>query len=242
MRMRARQGVRVKEGGAGVGLPLRIGARLLCTLGLTALVGRAGPALAQAGEPFSTLRHWVDTQPLAAGFHFVPSGGQGGQLYACRFGGYETIVRVFLVEDRIVKEQVEVELPADRQDAVALGIISRFFYEFYGGRVPLKVLWDEVNNMRTSLARTGLREVSGNYLGFELGLRLDTSPDNSYMSVEQQTWGTLFWRGDASLPRSEWPAARVPGVRPARTVRAHPQRRGQKTSDRMTRIHGTMGE
>ncbi len=200
---------------------MRMRARLWACVAITALVAQAGPARAEGGEPFSTLRRWIATQRLAAGFHLVPSGGEGGQLYACRFGGYETIIRVFLVDDRIVKEQVEVELPADRPDAVAMGIISRFFYEFYGGRVPLKVLWDEVNTMRTTLAQIGLREVSGDYLGFDLGLRLDTSPDNSYMSVEQQTWGTLFWRGDASLPRREWPAARAPG-RPARTVRPRP--------------------
>ncbi len=223
MRMKTR--LAALGGRGGMGLPVRmIGVRLLCILAMTFLVARAGPARAQGGEPFSTLRHWIGTQRLAAGFHLVPSGGQGGKLYACRFGGYETIVRVYLVDERIVQEQIEVELPADRQDAVALGIISRFFYEFYGGRVPLKVLWDEVNTMRTTLARTGLREVSGDYLGFDLGLRLDTSPDNSYMSVEQQTWGTLFWRGDASLPRSEWPAVRVPAVRPTRTLRPRPGR------------------
>lgn len=160
----------------------------------------AAPALAAARQPFSSLERWVAHQRLISGFHRVPGDGGGGELYACRYGGYETIVRVYLVRDRITAEHIEVELPSDRPDAVALGIISHFFYEFLGERTSVRTLWDLANNLRLELARSGLKQVSGRYRGYELGLHLDTSPDNSYMSEEQQTWGTLFWRGDVSLP------------------------------------------
>ncbi|MBU6430014.1 MAG: hypothetical protein KGR26_13450, partial [Cyanobacteria bacterium REEB65] len=188
----------------GHGCQMNLGHTAGLAIGL--VWGLQWPAAAAAGQPIRSLLTWADHQRLVSGLHPVPGEAtRTSTLYACRFGGYETIVRVYVAGGRIVKEQIQVQLPPDRPDAVALGIINSFFAEFYGRPDAVRELWPITTALGGSLSRSGLKQESGEYLGIALSLHLDTSGGNTMRGPDRDRWGTLVWTGQATLPPNRWP-------------------------------------
>ncbi len=155
------------------------------------------PAAALAGGDLRGFEKWLEKGQPHGSFKRISDPGNPGTLYGGRVGSYETIIRVFTVGGRIDREKIEVELPADRRDEIALSIIARFFREFTGMKRNEEELWRVVQGMRGSIYRSGQKRAGADFLGAHLSLHLDTQPNHDLINPERTTWGTLFWRGEA---------------------------------------------
>jgi hypothetical protein len=161
------------------------------------LLGFADPALAAAAPELERFEKWLNTGLPHANFKRVEDPERPGLLYAGRVGEFGTIVRVFVSNGKIVRQKIEVELPSERRDEIALSIIARFFRDFTGMRRNEEELWRQVQGMRSRIYRSGRKEASVDFLGARLSLYLDTQPNYDLIDPERKNWGTLFWRGEA---------------------------------------------
>ncbi|MBM3267853.1 MAG: hypothetical protein FJZ01_09415 [Candidatus Sericytochromatia bacterium] len=157
----------------------------------------AAPAPAEMNGTLAGFEKWLEHGQPHGSFKQISDPGHAGVLYGGRVGNYETIVRVFTENGRIVSQKIEVELPSDKRDEIALSIIARFFREFTGIKRNEEELWRMVQGMRAIIYRTGRKEIGVDFRGARLSLQLDTQPNHDLVNPERTTWGTLFWRGQA---------------------------------------------
>lgn len=170
---------------------------LAAALWVAMAYGGAQPqAVAAMGGALRRFESWLPTIPYSS-FKRLRDAAIPGVLFAGRIGGYDTIVRVWVSGGVIVAEKVEVELPADRSDEIAISIIARFFREFTAQRSHDELLWRTLQNMKGTILRSGRRETSTLFQGAELSLHLDTQPNRELLNPERRSWGTLFWLGVA---------------------------------------------
>lgn len=177
----------------------------------TAVLFRAPlPAAAEVGGQIPAFEYWMNHKMPHGNIKRISDPDHPGTLFAGRVGGYETIVRVYSEGGRITWQKIEVELPSERRDEIALSIIARFFREFTGLKRNEEELWRLVQGMRASIYRTGRKEASTDFAGAKLSLHLDTQPNHDLINPERGTWGTLFWRGEARRlpPRRKSPRER----------------------------------
>lgn len=184
---------------------LLVAAAAAAQIGVPAL-----PATAEAGGQLPAFEYWMNHKMPHGNIKRISDPEHPGILYAGRVGGYETIVRVFTEGGRITRQKIEVELPSDRRDEIALSIIARFFREFTGPKRNEEELWRLVQGMRAHIYRTGRKEASTDFGSAKLSLHLDTQPNHDLINPERGTWGTLFWRGEARRlpPRKKGPRER----------------------------------
>lgn len=158
----------------------------------------ASPAAAEAGGDLRQFEYWLQHKLNHANIKHISDPEHPGLLYAGRVGGFETIIRVYTDSaGRISHQKIEVELPSERRDEIALSIIARFFAEFTGLDRNEETLWRLVQGMRAGIYRTGRKDASVTFKGAKLSLHLDTQPNHDLINPERGTWGTLFWRGEA---------------------------------------------
>lgn len=175
------------------------GPGMLCAALLAASASwLSSPGFAEVGGDLRQFEHWMNHGLPHASFKRISDPGHPGTLYAGRVGGFETIVRIYTDSaGRIAHQKVEVELPSERRDEIALSIIARFFREFTGITRNEEELWRLVQGMRAAIYRSGRKEVSTDFRGAKLSLHLDTQPNHDLINPERSSWGTLFWRGEA---------------------------------------------
>ncbi|MBI6546449.1 MAG: hypothetical protein HY692_06620 [Cyanobacteria bacterium NC_groundwater_1444_Ag_S-0.65um_54_12] len=165
------------------------------------LVVLTDTAHARMGGSRYALERWMERLPHA-NLKLVPDTEHAGLLYAGRIGSLQTILRVYLQDELIEREQLEVELPAAWRDEFALAIMVKFFQEFVGYKKGEQEIWRIVRAMRNNIIRTGRAESHIEYLGAAFSLQLRSPVNDSSINLEEPLWGTLFWQGEATrLPR-----------------------------------------
>ena len=145
-------------------------ALLLCAATVAQLGFMAAPGSAEVGGQLQSFEFWMNHKLPHANIKRISDPDHPGALYAGRVGGFETIIRVLLDNGRIAAQKIEVELPSDRRDEIALSIIARFFREFTGMKRNEEDLWRLVQGMRATIYRSGRKEVSTEFFGAKLSL------------------------------------------------------------------------
>lgn len=167
----------------------------LILAGLVTL-GAPQPAEARMGGTLAEFERYLRTQP-GSNFKRVPDSTHPGTLYAGRLSEFSTIIRVHTEGGKIVRERIEVALPADKRDDYALVIISRFLSEFAGQPGEIRALMDQARAMRGSIIGTGRRSMTTSYRGASITLSLDSSPNEIHPHPTRGSWGLLFWSAEA---------------------------------------------
>jgi hypothetical protein len=167
----------------------------LILAGLFAL-GAPQPAEARMGGTLAEFERYLRTLP-GSNFKRVPDSTQPGTLYAGRLSEFSTILRVHAEDGKIVRERIEVALPADKRDDYALVIISRFLGEFAGHPGEIRALMDQARAMRGNIIGSGRRSMTTSYRGANITLSLDSSPNEIHPHPTRGSWGLLFWSAEA---------------------------------------------
>jgi hypothetical protein len=159
-------------------------------------LGMTQPADARMGGTIPEFERYLRSLP-GSNFKRVPESANPGILYAGRLAEFSTILRVHTEGGKIVRQRIEVALPADKRDDYALVIISRFLGEFAGHPDEFRAVMEQARAMRGSIMGTGRRSMSTTYRGATLTLTLDSSPNEVHPHPTRGSWGLLFWSAEA---------------------------------------------
>ena len=169
---------------------------------LTGLIGLglALPADARMGGSVADFERYLKTLP-GSNFKRVPDSSLPGLLYAGRLAEFSTIVRVHTDGGKIVRQRIEVALPAEKRDDYALVILSRFISEFAGHPGEIQGVMDQARAMRGNIIGSGRRSMTTAYRGVSITLTLDSSPNEIHPHPTRGSWGLLFWSAEAERIR-----------------------------------------
>lgn len=160
------------------------------------------PAWAVMGGERSAFEHYLYRVPRAH-WQVVPDSTDGGSLYAGRIGSFSTIVHVFYDRGRISRQKVEVALPTETRDDVALSILARFLSEFVGHPEEGRAAVGMLRAMRRTLLASGRRSTQMPYRRALYTLTLDSSATEFSAKTIDVPWGVLYWRGEAVARRHD---------------------------------------
>lgn len=163
-------------------------------------VGSALPADARMGGTIPEFERYLKTLP-GSNFKRVPESTQPGLLYAGRLAEFSTIIRVHTDGGKIVRQRIEVALPAEKRDDYALVILSRFLSEFAGHPGEIQGVMDQARAMRGNIIGSGRKSMTTAYRGTSITLSLDSSPNEIHPHPTRGSWGLLFWSAEAERIR-----------------------------------------
>ncbi|MNK80818.1 hypothetical protein D3C87_1005480 [compost metagenome] len=163
-------------------------------------LGSALPAQARMGGTIPEFERYLRTLP-GSNFKRVPDSSGPGLLYAGRLAEFSTILRVHTDGGKIVRQRIEVALPAEKRDDYALVIISRFLSEFAGHPGEIQGVMDQARAMRGNIVGSGRRAMTTSYRGTSITLSLDSSPNEIHPHPTRGSWGLLFWSAEAERIR-----------------------------------------
>lgn len=132
----------------------------------------------------------------------VPDSAAPGFLYAGRIGSIATIVRILFADGKISGQKVEVALPTDRDDDLALAILTRFMSEFVRHPEELRPVMATMRAMRKTIMASGKRSAEMPYRSANYTLALDSSAAEFNPKTIEVPWGVLYWKAEAHpIPR-----------------------------------------
>lgn len=138
----------------------------------------------------------------------LPDAESGGLLYAGRVSSLDTIVHVFLKDGVIQSERIEVAIATDRNDELALAVLTRFLSEFVHRPRELLGVMNTMRALRRSILATGHRTVKLPYRKAVFNLALSASPSEFNSKNMDIPWGMLYWTAEATptaAPKKETP-------------------------------------
>lgn len=159
------------------------------------------PAQAAVGEDPATFERFLYKVPHSK-WRKLPDAESGGLLYAGRVGSFDTLVHVFLKDGRITSERVEVAMPTDRNDELALAIQTRFLSEFVHHPRELQSVMNLMRGMRRTILGSGQQTAKLPYRKAMFSLALSSSPSEFSAKTIEVPWGMLYWTAEATPSKS----------------------------------------
>lgn len=157
----------------------------------------ASPAHAAVGETPANFERFIARIPHSK-WRKLPDAESGGLLYAGRVGSFDTLVHVFLKDGRISSERIEVAMPTERSDELALAIQTRFLSEFAHHPRELQPVMTIMRGMRRTLLGSGQQRTEMPYRRALFSLALSSSPSEFNSKNSDVPWGTLYWTAEAT--------------------------------------------
>ena len=153
--------------------------------------------MAAMGQTPAGFEHFLYRVPHSS-WQRLPDAEFGGLLYEGTVGSFDTIVHVFLKNGRVNFERVEVALPNNRNDDLALAIITRFLCEYVGHPQELQSVMSTMRALHTTLLGSGRRSARMPYRKATFQLSLSTAPSEFNPDMIEEPWGMLYWKAEAS--------------------------------------------